>query len=64
MFEPIKVDIDGQCDLNTSELLFTNLVKGLEKMIPVGRELSLVKTKLEEASFFANRGIALANEVK
>ena len=64
MFDKIKVDAVGQNKLDASVFHFQTLVGRLEELMPAGRELSIVKTKLEEASFFASRGIALANEVK
>lgn len=39
--------------------VFSNALDAIEKLIPPGRELALVVTKLQEASFFAKRGVAL-----
>jgi hypothetical protein len=39
-------------------LLFDTLLNGLKAYVPAGREFSIVKTKLEEASFFAKKGMA------
>lgn len=38
--------------------LFSGFLDAIEKIVPPGRELSLVVTKLQEASFFARGGIA------
>jgi hypothetical protein len=37
---------------------FDELLTKLEALCPVGRELALVRTKLEEASFFAKKAMA------
>lgn len=37
---------------------FSILLDGLEGLGITGRDLALVKTKLEEAAFFAKRGVA------
>jgi hypothetical protein len=42
--------------------LFSEFLDHLEKIVPPGRERSLVVTKIQEASFFAKRGIALLPE--
>lgn len=46
--------------------IFTRALDEIEKLVPVGRERSIVVTKLQEASYFAKRGIAvdLANQTK
>lgn len=41
---------------------FAELLGDLEALIPPGRERSLVVTKLQEAAFFAKRGIAILPE--
>ena len=39
--------------------LFSDLLTALETRVPAGRERALVVTKLQEAAFFAVRGVAL-----
>jgi hypothetical protein len=42
--------------------LFDGLLDKVVELVPAGRELSIVRTKLEEACFFAKKGIANAAE--
>lgn len=39
--------------------IFSDALEQIESLIPPGRERALVVTKLQEASFFAKRGIAV-----
>lgn len=41
---------------------FDECLDKLKKLCPDGREMSLVKTKLEEASFFAKKSMACHSE--
>lgn len=49
------------CDqgvISAIRTLFLNHACELNKLVPSGREKALVMTKLEEAMFFANAGVA------
>jgi hypothetical protein len=39
--------------------IFSEALSKIESLVPAGRERALVVTKLQEASFFAKRGIAV-----
>lgn len=61
MSELFKVHLLNENGLAKAKELadaFEALWTAIEVIVPQGRELSLVKTKLEEASFFAKKGIA------
>ena len=56
-----QVHILNDSGITTAKLiaaLFDDLLEALKSNISEGRELSIVKTKLEEACFFAKKGIA------
>lgn len=44
---------------------FSELLERVSEVVPAGRELSIVKTHLQEAAFWAKRGMAVdkANQV-
>lgn len=49
----------GMAKAETLAALFSEFLTTIEALVPPGRELALVTTKLEEASFFAKRGMAM-----
>lgn len=64
MNKEFEVHILSQDGINTALLiatLFDEFLDELKKLVPESRELLIVKTKLEEASFFAKKGMACAN---
>jgi hypothetical protein len=60
-FSTTKVTPEGVQKINRSREVFDVALEELKILCPEGRELSLVKTKLEEASFFAVKAISYAN---
>ena len=52
---------DGKAKAAKIAMAFDSLLAELETIVPTGRPLSLVKTKLEEACFYAKKGMAEAN---
>ena len=59
MFESVVLNPEGIRRAAVIRKAFTTLLRTLDLLVPEGREFSLAKTKLEEASFFAVRGMAL-----
>jgi hypothetical protein len=57
-FEVHILNDDGIKKAKVIACEFHNLLETLKALVPAGRELSIVKTKLEEACFFAKKGIA------
>ena len=58
LFEFHRLTEDGITKAKSIAEAFTNLLYDLEKLCPTCREFSIVKTKLEEASFFAKKAMA------
>lgn len=61
LFKFHKLTEDGEEKARLIALHFSTLLHALENVVPPGRELSVVKTKLEEACFFAKKGMAVEN---
>ncbi len=53
-----NVNHDQSNRINTIRLLFSNLYEQIDKNCKPGRETSLAITKLEEAQFWAIKGIS------
>lgn len=49
---------EGASKAGQIALAFDDLLEELVTLCPAGRELSIVRTKLEEASFFAKKAMA------
>lgn len=58
LFEVHMLNDDGKKKASNLADAFSNLLSIIEELCPEGRELSIVKTKLEEASFFAKKAMA------
>ena len=60
-----KVHLLNQNGINKAKNIasvFDECLNELKQMCPEGREFSIVKTKLEEASFFAKKSMAKDSE--
>ena len=64
MFESVVLKPEGIRRRQVIHKNFATLLRTLAFLVPEGREFSLVKTKLEEASFFAVRGMALGQSTQ
>lgn len=49
---------EGKTKANAIAQAFDDCLEKLILVVPAGRELAIVRTKLEEASFFAKKGMA------
>lgn len=58
-FQVHKLNQSGLAKANQIAGAFDTLLGQLEGLCPEGREFSIVKTKLEEASFFAKKAVAV-----
>lgn len=62
-FEVHLLNTDGCVKAGNIATAFNTLLTELEQMIGLdGREMSIVRTKLEEASFFAKKAMAIRPE--
>lgn len=65
MHKEFEVHLLNEQGINIAQSLairFDELLSWLETVLPEGREFSIVKTKLEEASFFAKKAMAVNKE--
>ena len=62
LFAPHGLNETGGKKAGRIQQLFEGLMAEVESILTDGRELSLVRTKLQEASFFAVRGVAMKAE--
>lgn len=58
LFEVHKLNPVGFMKADSIADAFDTLLYRLKQLCPEGRELSIVKTKLEEAAFFAKKAMA------
>lgn len=61
-FQVHLLNADGLQKANAVSEEFDRLLEKLKILCPEGREFSIVKTKLEEASFFAKKSVAKSPE--
>jgi len=61
-FEVHKLNESGFAKVTKLAQEFDDLLTNIAHWIPASRELSIVRTKLEEACFFAKKGIANVTE--
>ena len=62
LFQVHRLNDDGMKKAEEIAAAFNGCLQSVEGMCPIGRELSIVKTKLEEACFFAKKAMANAPE--
>jgi len=62
IFEFHKLNEGGIEKAKEIKEIFLSTLKKLNTMMPDGREFSIVQTKLEEACFFAKKGMAIQKE--
>lgn len=60
-FEVHMLTSEGKDKARAIATAFDALLHSVMQHVPEGRELALVKTKLEEACFFAKKGMAKRN---
>ena len=58
LFSSVQLSKEGLEHVDAIRLAFTNLMETLEMELPGNsREISIIKTKLEEASFYAVKAV-------
>lgn len=62
MFESHRLNNHGFEEVEQFKTQMRKTVKVLEKLVPESRELSIFKTKMEEAAFYGTKAIANKKE--
>ena len=62
LFRVHRLNEDGLKKAEEIAAAFNNCLLALKTMCPEGREFSIVKTKLEEAAFFAKKSMTNVEE--
>lgn len=62
-FEVHMLTDEGKVNATLIGTAFNTLLEQLKGVVPEGRELAIVKTKLEEACMFAKKGMAKTNSI-
>lgn len=62
LFKVHVLNDEGMKKAQKLQILFNRFLEDVQEVVPESRELSVVKTKLQEASFFAKRGMAMQKE--
>jgi hypothetical protein len=63
-FEVHMLTDEGKVKAEAIAQSFDRLLTELRSLVPSGRELALTVTNLEQAAFFAKKGMAKANSAK
>jgi len=62
LFDDRQLNVKGFARVQNIGHAFDTLLCVIEAALPEGRQLSIVKTKLEEACFYSKKGISLQPE--
>ena len=62
LFAGVKLNARGFARVQNISHAFTSLLAVVEAVVPPGRQLNIVASKLEEACFYAKKGISLQPE--
>ena len=62
LFEVHRLNDQGMKNATAIAEAFDRLLRDLVGLCPAGRESSIVRTKLEEAAFFAKKAMAMQRE--
>lgn len=66
LFDVHMLNDEGRAKAIGIAMSFTTLLEQLEAVVPNGREMSIVRTHLQDACFYAKRGMAIqpSNQLK